>query len=362
MLFHIERYGRTIGGWLTPDNPADTPKVQIIRPDGKTVELESNAVRPDLVEVKLHPTGKAGFGIDRKIIPDLDDIIDQIEIRDAATGITLYRPYDPAQHVAGRIFRLELQAMPYAAIESAWSRNFSLYYNAVERYPFETFFGILNNPVSKSLALSGRPSLHRYEQLFRDREYKFVTLLRDPFEELAERLLFVRYTLSPNAPADFQHHLTGLADLRAVTQRMDLSNFDTFLEAFSYLSDRQMDDLSNPLVRALACNVEDPEPRPHHVELALNRLATFDLVGTRPNFGAYKSGLSELLGRDILGGEEMINIDLVLKIADELKNVKLARALVALDAELYKFASKAVIRAIDTAALSRSEEQDAQPA
>ena len=348
MLFHMERIGSSISGWLTPDNPSEVPRVQIIRPDGTSIDLNANFFRPDLVELKMHPTGNVGFQINNRIIPDFDEWIDKVEIRDAITGVTVYRAYNPAFHVSERVFRFELRAMPYASVEAAWNKAFALYYNAVERHPFETFFGIMNNPAAQSLALSGRPSLHRYEQFFRDRHYKFVTVLRDPFEELAERLLFLRYALAHESRISLRDHLTNLMDLRVITQRLDLSNFDSFYEAFSYLTDRQIEELSNPLVKALACNTEDPLPRAHHIQVALNKLSTFDLVGTYPNFAEFKSSLIELLGRDILGNETLVNIEPLSGIVAELKNIKRAKQLVAHDIQLYEFASKAVKRAVDS--------------
>ncbi|HRF08155.1 MAG TPA: hypothetical protein PL193_05855 [Xanthobacteraceae bacterium] len=315
--------------------------------------MQANVFRQDLIDVKLHPTGHAGFRICRAAIPDLTDFIDDIEIRDATTGVLLFRNFREDQHLPAKVLRFEMQAMPYASIEAAWSKHFSLYYNAIERYPFETLFGILNNPVVKSIALSGRPNLARYEQLFRDREYKLVTLLRDPYEELAERLLFYRYALSPSAPARFKDHLSDLSDLRVVTQRFDPSNLPTLAESFAYLSDRQLMDLSNPLVRALACTAEDPIPRTHHVEIALGRLATFDLVGTRVQFDIFKNSLGEIAGAPILKQEELVTMELLKPIAEELKNIKIVRSLLSLDSKLYEFSVEAVRRALSTSSSSQ---------
>lgn len=346
MLFHIERHGSHISGWLSPDNPADVPRITITSPDGTSQEVEANVFRQDLIDVRIHPTGHAGFNVDQSVLPDLADFIENIEVRDAATGILLFRNFRADQHISAKVLRFEMQAMPYASIEACWDTRFSLYYNAIERYPFETLFGILNNPVAKSIALSGRPNLARYEQLFRDRDYKLVTLLRDPYEEFAERLLFLRYALSANAPTHFRDHSSDFSDLRIVTQRFDPSNLATLSESFAYLSERQLADLSNPLVKALACNVEDPIPRPHHVEIALNRLSTFDLVGIRPHFDVFKGSLAEVVGAPILQEQELVTMDHLKPIANELRNIKLVRSLLSLDARLYEFAGEAVRRAL----------------
>lgn len=360
MLFHMERHGSYLSGWLSPDNPTDTPRIRITRPDGTSQEMEANVFRQDLVDVKIHPTGQAGLIINQKTLPDLADFIEEIEIRDATTGVLLFRNFREKDHLHTKILRFEMQAMPYASIEAAWNRHFALYYNAVERYPFETLFGILNNPVTKSIALSGRPNLARYEQLFRDRDYKLVTLLRDPYEELAERLLFLRYALSPSAPGHFRDHLSDFFDLRSVTQRFDPSKLATLAESFAYLSERQLTDLSNPLVKSLACNVEDPIPRSHHVEIALNRLSTFDLVGTRLHFEVFKNSLAEIAGAPILGQEELVTMELLKPIAEELRNIKLVRSLISLDTKLYEYAVEAVKRALSPSSSSQKKARQLQ--
>jgi len=344
MLFHMERYDSYIGGWLCPDNPGDTPSIVIRYDDKPGLQLETNWYRPDLVAVGLHPTGKAGFHIDEKVIPDIAAVIDNIDICDASTGITLYRSHRQ-QHISAKVFRFEMQAMPYAAVEAAWDRSFNLYYNAIERHPFETLFGILNNPVATSIGLSGRPVLSRYEQLLRDRDYKLVTLLRDPVEELAERLLFTRYVMSSDNASKYDAHLSDLGDLRTVTKRLNLEDLDSLIEAFSYLSDKQIEDLSNPLVKALACSVEDPLALSHHVEVALSRLSTFDLVGVRTHFDFYKSSLKELLGINLLGETSVTTTKMVERLSAELKTFKMTNSLLSLDLRLYELAKKAITRA-----------------
>jgi len=346
MLFHFERVGNALTGWVSPDNPATIPQIQIIRPDGTHAELQTNAFRPDVKDRDLHKTGHVGFEINDSLFPDLSSMIDKIEIRDVHTGVLLYRPYDASVHVPMKIFRFEAQAMPYAHIEAVWNKNFSLYYNAVERYPFETMFGILNNPAAQSIALAGRPSLLRYEHYLREREYKIIALLRNPLEELAERLLFIRYALSPQSPTTFRAHLTGLDRLHPVAKAVDLNKFSSLKQAFSLLTDRQRTQLANPLVRALACNV-DETPRKPHVELALTKLSSMDLVGTRPHHHQFKTMLAEMIGRDLFGNNPLPDMSWTLQVAEELGKIRSVRSLVALDLELYQLVSRAVERAIE---------------
>lgn len=345
MLFDIRKSGNAIQGWVSPDNPGKPPVIKIIRPDNTTMRVETNQFRPDVRDSGLHPTGHNGFLIDARSFPALAPVIDKIHIVDEATDVLLYRPYNQAEHLPLKIFRLELQAMPYAQLEAAWDSNFALYYNAVERHPFDTLFAILNNPTAQSIALSGRPSFQRYNALFRDRGYKIVTLLKHPLEEMAERLLFVRYVLQPSSPKSFKVHLGGLHPLGLAVQNIDFDKPESVAAFFSGLSFQQRAALENPMVRVLACNVnETPERR--HVELALSNLAGMDVVGVAHRSGDFHQILTELLGRDIYAAG-VPGVPAVIKsIAEGLADVKAARDLVALDIALFELVEEAIGRVL----------------
>jgi hypothetical protein len=346
MLFHMEKSGASISGWVCPDNPSTVPRIQIIRPDATVAELETNVFRPDVRDRGHHHTGHVGFNIDPSVFPDLAGMIDHIQIRDFHTGVLLYRAYDSATHLPLKVFRFEPQAMPYAHIEALWDKNFALYYNAVERYPFDTMFGILNNPSARSIALSGRASLQRYEHFFRERDYKIVALLRDPFEELAERLLFIRYALAPQSPKAFDDHLTGLQSLGPAVRKMNLDDLKSVDAMFAMLTNKQKAALTNPLVRALACQA-DEMPRKHHVEVALTRLATMDLVGVRPCFTHFSDALARLLGRNLLAGAAPSGISWTERLAKKLSGMRAARSLIAFDLQVYQLTLGAVRRVIE---------------
>jgi hypothetical protein len=345
MLFHMEKYGNKIEGWLSPDNPGAVPRIRILRPDSSVAELEANVFRPDVRDQGLHPTGHNGFTINENVFPDLVGMIDQIEIRDVDTGVLLYRPLKEDKHVPLKILRFDTQAMPYAQVESNWDSNFSLYYNAAERYPFETMFGVLNNPAAKSIAISGRPNYGQYEHYFRDRGYKIISLLRHPLEEMAERLLFIRYALAPQSPVSFDAHLTGLRCLGPVAQRITLERIESIDESLAKLTAEQKAALSNPMIKALACK-PDEVPRKRHVQVALSKLAAMDLVGVRTRYEQYKDMLAELIGRDMLANSVQPEISWARRVSDQLRKLKSAQSLVALDLQLYELVEKAVGRVI----------------
>lgn len=344
MMFHLHRHGDGIAGWLTPDNPSATPRVIVTDTNGTSVEVVANFKRPDLVEGGLHHTGLVGFNINDQTVPGISARIDHVEVRDAESGILLYRPLR-AQHLPHRLFRFDMHAMPAVRLEAEWNDAFQFYYGAAERFPFETMHYISVNPASQSVALAGRLSLTRYEAHFRAHDYKIVALLRDPVEEFVERILFLKHIQVADKQKEFRNHLTNLSALAAAVRRLDVSNPETFKEAFSYLTDKQLDELSNPLTTTLACRV-DEVARADHVELALATLSRMDLVGVRSNVADFNDSLRTLLNSDRIGETAPPEVEGVKKLADELRGMKLVKSLLGQDIRLYDLVERAVETAI----------------
>src|SRR6185437_15754537 len=106
MLFHIELTSDgSIDGWVLPDNPGATPRIKILHPDREPVEIEANVQRTDLQDRGLHETGMAGFLINENTYPDLHKLIDQIEIREDATNILVFRKFQETKHLPFNLFR-----------------------------------------------------------------------------------------------------------------------------------------------------------------------------------------------------------------------------------------------------------------
>jgi len=238
--------------------------------------------------------------------------------------------------------------MPDSVTEGLFARHFALYYGAVQRHPQDTFFGVFNNPSARSIYLSGCPNYQQYEQLLKEREYKIIALLRNPYEEMAERLLFARYALTPNIPTFVADHMFGIEPLMDMVKDIRFDNIDSIRAAFNSMTETQKEILSNPLVRALACN-NDERPKSGHVEIALSKLSRMDLVGLRSRFGEFKSILPEIIGRDIFEGHELTSLAWVQRIVEQLSQIKQARALITLDLDLYSFIEEAITEAIGPA-------------
>lgn len=350
MLFHMEESADgALFGWVLPDNPAAKPTVRVFRPDAPPVEIEANAVRTDLRDRGLHDTGMAGFHLSAASHPGLFPLADECEVREAQTNVLVFRRFVQGVHKPQKLLRFDMRAMPENQIEQCFARHFTYVYGTAQRHPQDTFFGIFNNPVVKSLYISGRPNMQQYEQQLRERGFKIVALLRDPYEELAERLLFVRYASNPGLPSFVADHLHGLEPLIAMVKDMRFEDIESVRAAFGAMTQEQKRVLTNPLIRTLTCMPDEPA-KSAHVEIALSRLSRMDLVGLRTRFGEFKSILTEVLGFDALGDYQPTSLTWVDKLAADLGQIKQVRSLLSLDLDLYSYVEEAMSEAIGPAA------------
>lgn len=345
MQFHIDQdNGATIAGWLVPDNPALTPTIVINVPGHDERKLQANVLRTDLKDLGLHATGMAGFLIDESILPGLATA-DEVEIRDAATQIPVFRRFRPQQHLLRKLFLYTFHAMPQMQVESTLSRHFALSYSAIEQHSFDTLFSIINNQFGNSIFVAGRPRYFRYRGLLKDRSFSTAALLRDPFDELAERMLFVRYAASDKSPNFTGKYLTGLEPLTGLTRNCDFNEPDTIASTFGKITESQQQALFNPLIRTLACDL-DEVPSAKHIPIALDYLAGMNAVGLFSHFDQFRPTITELMGIDGLGEAQLNEVSFVSRVASELRKLDPVRRLLAFDAELYARASDAILRGL----------------
>ena len=235
--------------------------------------------------------------------------------------------------------------MPQMQVESALSRHFALSYSAIEQHSFDTLFSIINNQSGNSIFVAGRPRYFRYRGLLKDRGFDCAALLRDPFDELAERMLFVRYAASDKSPSFAGKYLTGLEPLASVTRHCDFNEPSTIAATFGKLTESQQEALFNPLIRTLACGL-DEVPSAKHIPIALDYLAGMNAVGLFSHFEEFRPTLTELMGVDGLGEAQLTEVSFVTRIASALRKLDPVRRLLALDAELYARASDAILRGL----------------
>jgi hypothetical protein len=341
MNFHIDIVSQEIiAGWLTPDNPSVRAKLVLDIPDRNSIEIEANVVRPDILDLGWHATGEVGFSIDAGVVPDIADL-DDLTLSDYHTGIAIYRRTPKETFLPGRLILFDCSLMPQWRIHAAIGQNFSVHYNSIDRFPLETTLALLWNSHLTSMFASGSPNYLRYVAALDVREFKSVALLRDPLEELAERLLFLKALAK--MPAD--SNVRGMfANYEALLDQFNHVDFDTRKGLVSFLrglEGRPKELLRSPMTRTFGAEVTDIVDR-RKVPNALDNLAKMDLVGFRSDYASFSAIFDGLVGRKILSGSELSAIPGTAELAHRLRALGPATDLVEEDLALFEYATEAV--------------------
>jgi hypothetical protein len=337
MLFSIdEDVGGRLEGWVMPDNPAVTPRVIAHLSTERHVVVEAFVLRPLLKEYGLHNTGICGFVLDENNCPGLTSA-HKLEIYDADNNLLLYRRRPSDALVDKKFFRLEPQLFRSVALDEFFAPHFHMTYAALESLSEETTRSILAIAFTSSIYAQGRVFWRVWEPLLRDRGYRVGMLLRDPYHELAERLLILKLATSPHG-GPIMDTLGPIVEGAAAHMRdadlRDRSDLEATLAAPAH---ELRSVLYNPLTYLLTAQNAFDAPPPLATAVALDSLADMDAIGLRSDTEPFLETISAVLELP----ENLATITLptsqtVLELADFLRDRPVARGLIEMDLEVYK--------------------------
>jgi len=276
MLFNLEADGGDrILCYLVPDGFEAVPRLALMIDGRRAWSGPANETRPALVAAGRHRTGRCGFRLGPAEAPDLAAARDA-ELHCLDTGITVYRRARPGMLAGPRLFRLETRLLPLARLDRAMRPLFHGWYPMLERFGAETVEQVPLLAGLGSLYASGRIHLAAHGGLA-ERGLALAVALRDPFEELAERIAW--------APAIAALDGVAPADPRALRR------------VFRRLGPEAGAALSSPLTRQLTCRTPADPCAPDAVAAALRALASFEIVAAGPPEGYFAAALEALVGQ-----------------------------------------------------------------
>jgi hypothetical protein len=340
MLFNLERdLGTSIVAYLVPDSLA-APAMLRVRGQGRELAtLEANETREALVAAGRHPTGRCGFHIDEAVIPGLSHIGD-LELREAETDVMVYRRHPPDSAIPHRLFRLETHLLPLWRLDDVLEPRFHMWYKGVDRHGRETSTQIFCLDQYASLYVSGRLLLKSYEY-YLAKGFATIAILRDPYDELAERILILRH-IGPHA-----EKLLGLRDAMTFAPVIAcLEELESFAELdlkrfFRHLPAAAITALSNPLVRLLTARAPDEMPSHASLAAALDALASFEILGLRSDAGTFRHAVSDLCGVDVEILPSIAESSLVQELGRRLRAIASIESFLEKDLELYQQTARA---------------------
>jgi hypothetical protein len=341
MFFNIDAdNGNVVSGWFAPDNPAAVPQIAILIPGRNEIRIEATIQRNDVRDLGIHNTGQVGFRIDKAIVPDIASVAD-LELVEAETRLPIYRRFQSEHHLEQKLFLFDSSLIPQRRVQANIRRHFSLNYFSSERYSLETMIVLINNHMAKSVFVTGRSNYSRYLGYLEKARYLRAAILRDPFDELAERLLFLNLLSKSDELQIASNFVTGVTPLLDMARDLPFNDPKALLTRFRNLTVEQSQALANPMTRMFGCDVE-ALPERKHVSVALDNLAGMDVVGYRARYDAFRAILAQTVGADILGDEQPTEFVSVRAFAETLSRISIVVDLLEHDLALYSYAQEAI--------------------
>jgi hypothetical protein len=334
MLFDIEAdTGDEIVGYLVPDGYEEVPRLCLVAGGRALWSGAASEPRAALVAAGRHRTGLCGFRIGRGEVPDLREYPDA-ELRDLATGLTIYRRRRAARPRRNRVFRLETRLKPLRALDAAMEPHFQAWFPGVERYGAETVEQVLLLSGAATVYASGRVQLGSHAALM-ESEAAVLVQLRDPYAELAERIALFSGSLGPPArwlaPRERQTYAAAIEAFDGI----DPQSPRALRRAFRRLGPEAADALCNPLARQLTAASPGEACPPNAVASALRALSGASLVVPSEPGGLFEAMAGAALGTRIASGLGAGEAPRIAEIAATLEGIGLAEAMLEADLEIY---------------------------
>lgn len=339
MLFSVENdNGSSIRAYVIPDSAGSAPTVRIRSGRTELAVVTATDVRPEVIASGRHATGQCGFLIDDTVISNLESYAD-LEIVEEKSGLLIYRRKMPGV-LDCKVFRLETHLLPLWRFDDSFKDRFQFWYKGVDRHGSETASQVFCIHNLQSAYISGR-LLFSNIQFYLSQGYRAIAMFRDPFDELAERMIVLK-NVGLQAT-----ELLGARDAMTYEPVIEaLSEIETFDRAsckrfFKRAGDQVFSILNNPLVRQLTSNNLDEIPTKSCISTALQVLAGFEVLGLRSDAAGYSQAVAETFELAPSSIPVMTEFARVTELGQILRDIKDAELILEHDLELYDHTSRA---------------------
>ncbi len=338
MLFMVPNdTGSSITAYCVPDSYTATASLKIFVNGELVATMQPNQINEHILKARRHETGNVDFVIDDRIVKNLASVTD-LEIREAESDVLVYRRMPPAQPVIAKLFfRLETHLLPLWYLDAVFKNKFRFWWDRIDRFTLETARQILLFQSFGSCYASGR-ILHRpfHYYLSGETRYHLAMLMRDPYDELAERLI-VLSRIGDNAKL-----LLNERDVLIFTPIMEIAgqcqSFDEneLRQVLGKANPQDLHILSDPLTRQLTCSTPDEMPARGSLAKCLQALADFDVIGIRSEGRHFTDAVAGLLESDAAEMPKIQEYSRVIEVGKNLRAVRWLEGLIENDLELYR--------------------------
>lgn len=343
MIFNVHLdTGDLVAGTLIPYSPSETPLLRVVTQDGEMI-VPMNKFNQGVLDAGAHETGFVDFELTPEIVPNLPHLA-FLELYDAASGVCIYRRPPPDMAFA-RILRLETSMLPLRRLDQEISKKFQMYYHSAERMGRAGTVQLFNI-WQRSVYISARIQINSYQHI-RECGFETIILLRDPREELVERLVALQKAEQIGTHFLDEREARSLDEVVAFASTLDFTDGQTLVKGLRRIPVDVAMRLSNPLTRQLTANDPNEPARRANLSKALGHLAEAKVVGVRSKAGHFLEAVGELIGAPI-PEDSIIDIPKVRMLTDALIDSRVCDYFLELDLELYQFTERALEDSVAT--------------
>ena len=341
MYFNLQSdTGDKIVGYVVPNSFSGVPSIRVCNNGAEILVFAANEVREGLVAAGRHETGACGFRIDAEMLPALPNL-QQIELFDVDSGILIYRrPH--GNIIRKKVLRLETHLLPVWRLDGLLESRFQYFSQSAEKFGRESVTQMFLLDFIDSVYVSARIIYKNYVYYIEQANFEIVTLLQEPYEEMAERLM----VLSKLGDSEVEQ-LGMLRDSMAMRSAIEFAKDLPFQDEKALIRRlRSMPDdvaaiFANPIVRQLTTSAPDEMPSGGALAAALDVLSTFALIGLRHKPADFLRGLGDLLGVDAADFPAIPRFPFVASLARILRASRAVDLLLEKDIELFQIVAAA---------------------
>ena len=332
MIFNIYNDGGNIvQGIVIPDSFSAQVAVRAYSGGVELGVFIADELNPDVRDIGQHETGLVNFSITEEKLPGIGAIED-LEIRDAETGILLYRRFQPAM-IPEKYLRIETSLYPMWRFDEAVKSRFQMYYREIETLG-RSFTTQIFHLSQASIYVSGRILVNNFKHSL-DNGFKIIMLLRDPHDELAERFLILNKISTMKLSSLGEREVMNLRGAIDYIASLPFDDEKSLMRELKRIPIDVATALSNPVVRQLSTTDLNDLPRKSGVAAALDILGQAAIVGLRDDPDYFSRAVGEAFAIEPSALTVTPSLPRVAALADVLRTSRCCDFMIEQDREFY---------------------------
>jgi hypothetical protein len=344
MLFNVfDDSGDRVQGTVIPDTYSGICQIRAYVGGREVGVFPTDELNQSARDIGMHATGLVNFSITEEKLPGLSTF-DNLELYEDDSNLLLYRRRLPGM-ISQKFLRLETQLLPLWRLDEAVKPRFQQYYRGIEtlgRSGTSQIFHLSQD----SIYASGRILIKNFMTFCDDYGFKYITMVRDPYEELAERLLVMNRIEKGGLNPLGEREVMNLREAIEFAGSLPLDSEKAFRRALRRMPMDVAMSLANPVVRQFSTSTLDEQPTQGGVAAALDVLAQSTLVGLRAESEQFARALGELINQDLTDGALFPAFPKAIELADVIRGSGSCEGILEKDLELYGYVLESCRKAV----------------